>query len=239
MTKEIDKIYMENCLEGLKDIDTESIDLIVTDPPYICAAENAKTGLGPRKFLNEINPISYGINEEKKFLEECMRVMKNPNIYIWCSVSQMRSYMDFFGDYDCSADILMWHKTNPIPLCNNKYLSDTEYCLFFHKNAKLYGDYESSKKYWITTINKEDKRKYGHPTVKPLNIIESIIRNSSRPGDVVLDPFLGSGTTAVAAVNTDRKYIGFEIEPTYYSTAHARINATQRAKNNCKSLNDF
>lgn len=72
-------------------------------------------------------------------------------------------------------------------------------------------------------INQKDKKMYGHPTIKPLPIIERIVLNSSRPGDVVLDPFMGSGTTGVAAVRNGRSFIGCEIDGDYFLTAAMRI----------------
>ena len=70
----------------------------------------------------------------------------------------------------------------------------------------------------------KDKKQYGHPTIKPLNIIETLIRNSSKKGDVVLDPFLGSGTTAVAAVLNHRHYIGYEINEEYFDITCRRLD---------------
>jgi DNA modification methylase len=91
------------------------------------------------------------------------------------------------------------------------------------KGARVYGTYETKHKYWVQQVNTADKRLYGHPTVKPLNIIRQLIVNSSEEGGVVLDPFMGSGTTAVAAMAEGRHYIGFETDKTYYETAKKRI----------------
>lgn len=70
------------------------------------------------------------------------------------------------------------------------------------------------------------KKLYGHPTIKPLCIIENIVRNSSKEGNVVLDTFMGSGTTAVACIRNNRKYIGFEKNEEYFKIAKKRINET-------------
>ena len=128
-------------------------------------------------------------------------------------------------------DLLSWHKTNPTPACGNKYLSDTEYLVFARDpGVKLYGSYETKRKFWVTPANVKDKKAYGHPTVKPLDIIETLVMNSSREGDVVLDPFMGSGTTAAACIRTGRRYLGFEIRGDYYDVAMARIRSeSQRA----------
>ena len=151
--------------------------------------------------------------------------MKAVNIYIWCNKAQLRQYLDYFDDRGCSIDLLTWHKTNPTPTCNNKYLSDTEYCIFARdKGVKLYGSYETKRKFYVTASNTDDKKLYGHPTVKPLDIIRNLIINSSKEEEVVMDPFMGSGTTAVACKLTGRHYIGFEIDPEYYRVACNRVN---------------
>lgn len=136
------------------------------------------------------------------------RVMRIPNIYIWCNLAQIPQYLDFFIGKGCKYDILTWHKTNPTPLCSNRYLSDTEYCLFFRKGAKVYGTYATKAKYWITPCNTEDRKRYGHPTCKPEAIIRMLVENSSQPGGLVCDPYLGSGTTAAVCAGMGRRFIG-------------------------------
>lgn len=157
--------------------------------------------------------------------------MKVPNIYLWCNKNQLRQYIDFFEDKGCTTDLLTWHKTNPVPTCNAKYLSDTEYCLFFRADSPYFGGYyETKHKYWVTQTNKKDKEQYGHPTIKPIEIIRNLIINSSKEGDIVLDPFMGSGTTAVAAKQLNRHFIGYEIDKTYYETALRRIAENENIK---------
>ena len=88
-------------------------------------------------------------------------------------------------------------------------------------------------KYWITDINTNDKRKYGHPTIKPLEIIKQLITNSTQRGGVVIDPYLGSGTTAVACKILGRDCVGYEINPDYYRIAENRLKEVET------SLYDF
>ena len=172
---------------------------------------------------NEIKKISSGFNYE--LLEELDRIMKKINIYIWCSKHQVEPLLKHYLDKDCNIEILTWHKTNPLPTMNNTYANDTEYCIFAReKGVNLYGDYETKRKYYVTSINKEDKELYNHPTIKPLNIIKNLIINSSLENEIVLDCFCGSGTTCVAAKELNRKYIGFEIDEEYYKIASNRIN---------------
>lgn len=121
---------------------------------------------------------------------------------------------------------MTWHKTNPIPNHNGTYLSDTEYLVFAReKGVKLYGNYHTKKKYYVTPANVEDKKKWHHPTIKPLDIIKNLIINSSQQGDTVLDCFMGSGTTGVACKELDRNFIGIEIDENYFNIAKERIES--------------
>jgi len=151
------------------------------------------------------------------------RVMKVPNIYIWCNKAQIPQYLEYFISRGCSFDILTWHKTNPTPTCNNKYLSDTEYCLYFRKGAQLYGTYETKRKYWVSSVNRSDKKRFGHPTCKPLDIISMLVTNSTKEGELVCDPYMGSGTTAVACKINGRRFIGGDISREYVDTAMKRV----------------
>ena len=159
--------------------------------------------------------------------------MKKINIYIFCSQKQIQPYLEYFANgKGCNWNLLTWHKTNPIPACGNKYLNDTEYIMFFReKGVKLYGSYETKRTFYTTLRNQEDNISYNHPTVKPLNIVQNLIINSSQPGDVVLDPFIGSGTTAIASIQSHRHYLGYEINPDYYATACKRIKTEQSQLN--------
>lgn len=98
--------------------------------------------------------------------------------------------------------------------------------------VKLYGCVETKKKYYVSSCNVSDKDLYYHPTIKPLELIKNYIINSSKENDLILDCFLGSGTTAVAAKELNRHYIGFELNPQFYQIAIDRINGiTQKEKN--------
>ena len=237
--KEI-KLLRGDCVELLKLIPSGSVDLIITDPPYEIVAGGAGGAFGADKRdyhkqyseLDNAKVRKSGIKcngFDVSILDELCRTMKKVNIYVWCSKLQVRKLLDYFEDRGCFTDILTWHKTNPVPTCNNTYLSDTEYLIFAReKGVRVYGSYATKKKFYVTPTNKADKDKYGHPTIKPLDIITNLIINSSKEGDVVLDPFLGSGTTAVAAVNTGRRFIGMEIDPGYFEIAAKRVEETQK-----------
>lgn len=221
---QIDKIYNEDCYDAVKKLPNNSIDLIVMDPPYLIDQHGCGGCFGRerQKFHNEVATLSHGI--DLAILDELVRVMKKINIYIFCNKNQLFDYLRYFRNKNCSVDLLTWHKLHPIPTCNNKYLSDTEYILFFReKGVQLYGTYHSKKKYFITEKNVQDKRKYGHPTPKPIDIIKTLIFNSSKEGDLVADFFIGSGTTAVASKQLNRHFIGFENNSIYFNNAIERI----------------
>ena len=217
-----DIIYNRDCLEGLKELPDNCIDLVIADPPYYFG-ENFKgaDSFGHRQNYRDIEELNEPLNYE--VLEECLRVLKAPNLYIWTNKTQLGAYISFFESKGCKTDLLTWHKRNPTPATSNNYLSDTEYCLFFRKGAPLYGTYDTKKKYWITATNQKEKAKYDHPTIKPLSIIKQLIINSTQGGGLVIDPYMGSGTTALACKMLGRHYIGFEIEPKYCELASKRL----------------
>lgn len=224
---EIDKIYNMDCLDGLRQIESGSVSLIIADPPYELQQHNGAGAFGRanRDYHQGIDHLQTGISNE--VLSEMLRVCKHPNMYIFCSKDQLPQLLTFALDNKLSYDLLTWHKTNPVPTCNNKYLSDTEYIVFMRKGANLYGSYETKRKYFITQTNTADKKAWGHPTPKPVPIINTLIENSSQEGDIVLDPFMGSGTTAVAARSMNRHYIGFEISEEYCKIINKRLEQTK------------
>ena len=221
-----DNIYCCDAYVAIKQIQDKSVDLIVTDPPYLMDDHGGGGAFGNdhRAYQNEIDILANGISNE--LLTEFVRVMKRVNIYIFCNKNQLRQYLNFFDNYN--TDILVLYKTNPIPRINNKYLSDLEYCVFARDSGvPMWNTYETSSKLWQMTANKQDKEKFKHPTIKPLRFIENLIINSSKEGDLVFDPFVGSGTTAVAAKNLGRHYLGFEINPKWAKIAKDRLNNQQ------------
>lgn len=236
-----DYIKQGDCLELLKEIPDKSIDLIVTDPPYEFADGGGGGAFGAKKrnYHKEYTSLyqETGSTEDTErirfiskgfdisLLDEFCRVLKKVNIYIWCSKAQLGKIINYFEQRNCAIDVLTWHKTNPTPMCNNTYLSDTEYCIFAReKGVKVYGSYETKKKFYVSPANVADKKLYKHPTIKPLDIIKNLIINSSQERDIILDPFLGSGTTAVASILLNRHFIGYELDETYYNVAESRIN---------------
>lgn len=215
------EIHNDDCLTMLKGIKSKSIDLVVTDPPYKVDTKGAGV-YGSVAQFKQIECMADGIKDE--VLDELCRVMKKINIYLFCSKKQLVPLINYFTNKKCNWNLLTWHKTNPVPTCSNKYLPDTEYILFFReKGVKIQGTYDTKKTYFITPINAKDKNLYQHPTCKPVEILQNFIVNSSNDNDVVLDPFMGSGSTGVACINTHRNFIGIEINAKFYETAKTRL----------------
>lgn len=226
-------LRLGDCAVLLKDIPSNSIDLVIIDPPYDLDIRHDGGRLYANKGMNKSNTdivkanidSSYDIS---KVMTELIRVMKEINIYIWCNKKQILEYLNIFvGKYSCNFEIITWHKTNALPTFSNKYLTDTEYCLYFQSGGKVHPkNYEDAKTWFLNPINNKDKKRWKHPTIKPLEIIERFIKNSSNSDDVVLDCFMGSRTTGVACKKLQRNFIGIEINDTYFQTAKDRIENT-------------
>jgi len=225
------QLHNGDCFEILRQIPDGSIDLLLTDPPYLIDVHSggelyANTSMQQaieELRTSEINE-SYDINA---FADLVVPKFRNGvNAYFWCNKLQIYDYMKCWIDrFRCKFEILKWIKSNALPTYSNKYLTDTEYCLYFYNGAGHCKPecYEDASTAYYDAINQEDKKKYGHPTIKPLVFTERMIRNSSREGETVLDTFMGSGTTGLACRLNGRKFIGIEKNNDYFEIASRRI----------------
>lgn len=186
--------------------------------PYHTLTQNNQKDI---MYFNIVSGFDY-----KEFIKEAFRVMKIPNIFIWCSPMQLLDIMNEIKKYcDNTPTILVWGKTNPIPTTNNNWLSDLEYCIYVRgKGIVLNNRYELKSKWYISPINQQDKKHWNHPTIKPLELVKRHILHATQENDIVLDCFCGSGTTCVASKETNRRFIGMEIDENYYKTACNRLN---------------
>lgn len=220
-----------DCMEVMRQFAAAGMkfDLIYTDPPYDISATNGggsmhKSGkLSSLKELADAN-INKGYDLEE-FGELAIQLQNNINMYFWCNKIQIPRYLDFYvNKHKCKFDILFWTKTNPLPTYSNKYLSDTEYCLYFRKGGYcMPQSYDDARTFYQAPINAKDKKLYNHPTIKPVEVVTRHIRNSTKEGALVLDPFMGSGTTGVACRDLGRNFVGIEIDETYFNIAKGRI----------------
>lgn len=225
---ETDHIYCEDSYMAIKDIPDKSIDCIYTDIPYLYVnggQGHSEMCVRTARKKEELKDISKGI--DYAILNDFVRIMKKINIYIWCSKMQLLDIMNYFNNLKCNIDLLVWCKDNPTPQTNNVWLPDLEYCIYARENGvKLNDGYELKSKWYASPINKKDKDKFEHPTIKPLALVKRHLLHTTQPNDIVADFFMGSGTTCVASKDTGRHYIGFEIEPKWFKIAQDRLNCT-------------
>ena len=219
----MNKIYNEDCLEGMKRIPDNSINMILTDPPY---GMSFRSNYRKNKYENIKNDKD--LSWLPVFAEECYRVSKdNSAHYVFCSFHHIDKFKQAFEKHFKVKNILTWVKNNTsMGDLKGDFAPKTEFILFLHKGRSLIrGKRDSNVLEYRRTGNKI------HPTQKPLDLTEFLITKFSDPGDIVLDPFIGSGTTAIACINTDRNYIGFELDKTYYEISLDRINSHKRCIN--------
>lgn len=188
------EIYLGDCLELMKHIPDKSIDCVITDPPY-GLDKSSMQGAGKLKsrILNT-SDTSWDVAPTKEYFDEIFRISKNQ--VIWG------------GNYfylPPTRGIVVWDKQQPF-----KNFSQCEYCwTSYDTTAKLYKSDKSFDKV--------------HPTQKPLDLIKFCVDVFTNENDLILDPFLGSGTTAIAAYDLKRRYIGIEKEQKYFDIAKKRI----------------
>jgi site-specific DNA-methyltransferase (adenine-specific) len=210
------KIIQGDCLEKLKELEDKSIDMVLTDIPY---GEVNRTSNGLRNLDKGVADV-FDFSLEEMVNEFC-RVTKG-SMYVFCGteqVSEIRKQMVLNG---LSTRLIIWNKTNPSPMNGQHiWLSSIECCVYGKfKNATFNEHCKGS------VLNFPSGRGKVHPTEKPLKLFEYIISVSSNKNDIILDPFMGSGTTGVACKNLNRDFIGIEKEPDYCKIAEARIRNT-------------
>ena len=230
MDKEIirlNTIYNEDCLEGMKRIPDESVDLVVTDPPYLI---NYKTSHRKNKNHRFNKPILNDNNPDviSEYIKECYRIMKeNTALYMFCSFDKVDFFKQELEKYFNIKNMIVWVKNNHTA-GDLKAQFGKKYELLFlvNKGRALFNGKRPTD---VWNFNRIVGKKQIHQNQKPIELIERCILKHSKDGDVVFDGFMGSGTTAIACLNTNRKYIGFELDETYHKLSLERI---ENHKNN-------
>lgn len=227
------RLYAMDAIEGLKQLDADSIDLIVTDPPYNIASKN-KTTLQRGRIVStmeawgewdSMHPFDYDMLIGT-VLAQCWRVLKPGGaLYMFTSTEDN----GFFIRYALRRGFVLRSqlamiKKSPLPsLSKSNWRRAFELCLFVTKGKPKTFNFLSQQElvnlYHYATSERETR----HPTEKPLGLIERIIAVSSDEGDLILDPFAGSGTTLVAAANQGRRWLGFERNEEYVEMARSRL----------------
>ena len=211
----LNTIYNEDCLEGMKQIPDESIDMILCDPPY---GMNYRSNYRKDKYDSIKNDSSLEWIDE--FVDEIYRISKdNTAHYMFTSFHNIDLFKQAIERKFKVKNLLTWVKNNTsMGDLKGDFAPKTEFIIFFHKGRRLInGKRDSNVLEYNRTGNKL------HPTQKPIDLTEYLISKFSDKEDVILDPFMGSGTTAIACLNTNRQYIGFEIDETYYKLSLDRI----------------
>lgn len=227
------QLYNDDCLNVLKTIPDKSIDLVVTDPPYELDNHGGTGGteLGKRRLVcdkqNYVGFMGDGFDIASVF-SELLRVCKLPNMFIFCSNKQVSKIMGYFENLNLPTTLLCWHKTNPTPLCNGKHLSDLEFIVYVRSKGSVFNNdtpFDYKRKCFTSGVVSTKDRL--HTAQKPIELLKQYILLCSNEGDTVLDCFMGSGSTGVACIETDRNFIGIEIDETYFNLAKSRIEEEQ------------
>jgi len=218
-----------DCLERMKEIPDGSIDMVLTDPHYILSTSRGggMMGKGGRKFMEDMETsLKVGIDTHE-YLKGLIRLFRDKSHFcgvFFCSNKQIIDYLQFAEDNKLQYGVGVWHKTNPAPLCNFKYLNDVEYWIYIKgSKSKIGGSYFTKSMVDSSQRNTKESKMYNHPTVKPQALLKKFIINHTVEGSVILDTFTGSGSTGVACKNLNRRFIGIEMDAGYFEIAKKRI----------------
>ena len=222
------KLINGNCLDTLKNIPNESIDLIVTDPPYPTTSRgNAGNSGGMlQKDINKKGRVFTHNNINcKEYAPEFYRLLKDgSHCYVMTNHINLIDMLNTFTDVGFHfIKSLIWNKGNKI--MGQYYMSQYEYILFFRKGkGKKINNCGTSD--ILSISNKKTKDKDGkniHDTEKPIELMEVLVNNSSQENELIIDPFMGVGSTGVACIKNNRNFIGIEIDENYFNIAKSRL----------------
>ncbi|MGP1577804.1 MAG: DNA-methyltransferase [Treponema sp.] len=213
-----------DCLDLFAKVPDESVTSIIADPPYFLGM----THNGKKSCFNDL--IICKPFYEKLFIEY-KRVLKPDGcVYFFCD---WRSYAFYYPLFDAALkakNMLVWDKQSGV---GNFYTYQHELVIFATNrndfNVKGAKNIITGIRSFSTGAKKTNGEKV-HPTQKPIELIEKFILDSTNAGDTVLDSFMGSGTTGVACINTGRRFIGMELDDTYFAIAQKRLNEALNEK---------
>jgi site-specific DNA-methyltransferase (adenine-specific) len=199
-------LYLSDCMDILPTL--PKVDAVITDPPYLMSAKGGGMG-AQRQYLADIHEhIDAGF--------DVLMLETFKNWFVFCGKPQLLDLINQAEKQGLRWQLLTWNKTNPTPLSNNNYLPDTEYMVHAFESHH----YESKTRFVVGQVERSG---FDHPTVKPQYVMQKAIKSASHQGDTVLDCFMGTGSTGVAAIQLGRKFIGIEREPKYFDIACQRI----------------
>lgn len=214
-----------DCRIGLAELPSESIDLVCSDVPYRIVHHGTSACGGMLSHHNNNNALNgklfdHNDIEFSEYLPELYRVLKqDTHCYLMINALNLKDLQQAAEDAGFRMqNILAWKKNTSTP--NQYYMQCLEFILMLRKGkAKAVNDCGMSN--CLSVPNIVGKKR--HPTEKPIALMQVMIEQSTKKGDIVLDPFAGSGSTLVAAKRAERQYIGFEIDPKYYDVAYKKL----------------
>lgn len=222
------KLRNMSCMELLKKLPDSSIDLLVTDPPYPTTARGSAGNSGGmlQKEINKKGQVfTFNNISCKEYVPEFYRVLKDgSHCYVMTNhVNLIEMLNTFVGGGFHFIKCLIWDKGNKI--MGTFYMSQFEYIMFFRKGKGVKINNCGTSDI-LSIPNKKTKGADGkniHDTEKPVELMKILVENSSKVGEIVFDPFMGVGSTGIAALSTGRRFIGTEIDEKYYNIACERI----------------
>lgn len=227
------QLHHTDAYEAIKSIPDNSIDLIITDPPYLLSGLSggfAKQAGGGNytKLIERHDTLGKGF--DFGLFKEFERIQPVLNAYIFCNAKLLKAMLVHLASRDdIATDILVWHKPNARPQPRNRYKFDVEYILYLTSTGAHLDTFAShfSSHIYQAGLRNANNKMTSHPTEKPLGLIENLVLNSSKEGEMVLDCFMGSGTTAHACKKLNRNFIGYEIDKDFYKQAQASLKSLQ------------
>ena len=225
------KLINGNNLDVLSDIPDNSIDLILTDPPYNISRKNNFES------LNRAG-IDFGYWDKNAdlftWIDKVPRIVKKGASIIifngWRNLNGIAERLEKNGFV--VKDIIRWEKTNPMPRNRDRrYIVDYEFAIWaVEKHNKWIFNRQSDKydrsEIRVPIASASEKTFGAHPTQKPVKLMEELLLRHSDKNDMVLDPFMGSGSTGIACLNTNRDFIGIELDENYFEIAEKRITTS-------------
>ncbi len=229
------EIYLGNAYTMYKELlqNNMKVNHIITDPPYnISQDNNFSTMKNPRKGVDfgewdKDFDLYNWISDYSNLLD------KNGSMIIFCSYRFISHIIDKLESSGLIVkDVIIWKKSNPMPRnIDRRYVQDTEFAVWaVNKNAKWIFNKPTDKSYLRScyeTPTVSGKEKTNHPTQKSLKLMENIIKVHTNENDIILDPFMGSGSTGVASIKNNRKFVGIELDKEYFNIANDRLEKTK------------
>ena len=216
-------LYLGDCFDIIGTL--SGVTLVHTDPPYLIHSGRQNSDWWERIGMNrqQENLDAAGISDgfdTDRFFSLCSGALRSPNYQIWCSKRQFPELLNRAISSNWSWQDIMLYRNNAVPNLNGKYL-DKDYLLHMWKGRKLTGGYADRQTGYRWSIG--GRKEWDHPALKPIEPVIHMLKTGSCEGDVVLDPFMGSGTTGEACIRTGRRFIGIERDGKYFEMAVRRL----------------